>query len=144
MWTLCAFLRLPVGRLLQVIDLVASVVAVLLLAVGVLRCPRLAAQALAVGTLQVELGDGYQILVIMCRDAFDGKVAASLLLVELDSLPAISGIESAFSHGCGRVEVGLVANVVVFVRLFQLQLVKFWLGPPDFLEQPPAALPGSY
>ena len=50
-------LGLPVGALLQVIHLVAGVVAVLLFGIGILGGPRFARDALAVGALQIEFSN---------------------------------------------------------------------------------------
>ena len=71
-------LRLPVGRLLQVEDLVAQVVAVLFLRVGILRLPGFARESLAVLALQIELGDGGAVAVLLGAEALDGEVAALL------------------------------------------------------------------
>ena len=121
------FLRLPVGALLQVEDLVARVVSILIFAVGILRGPRLTRQSLTVLPLQVQLGDSNAVAVFLRREAFDGEVAALLWSIEADGLPAVAALEAARSGRSGAVQVGLVADVVVLVALLQLQLVQFRL-----------------
>ena len=116
-------LGLPVGGFLQVINLVTRVVAVLLFAVGILCRPRFARDTLAVGTLQIKLGDGNTVVLLLGGETFDGEVSTLLLSVELDGLPTIASIERTSRYRSGGVEVGLVTDVVVLVRLLQLELV---------------------
>ena len=129
---LCSALRLPVGALLQVEHLVARMVAVLLFRVGVFACPRLTAQALAVGTLHIQLGDGHAVAVLLRVEALYGEVAALGRLAKLYGLPAVASLEAASGDGRCTVQVGLVAYVVVLVALLQLQLVQLRLSlSPD-------------
>ena len=97
--SLSRLLRLPVGRLLQVEDLVAQMVAVLLLRVSVLRLPRFAGNALAVLSLQVEFGDGGAVAVLLGTETLYGKVAAPGGLTKLDSLPAVASLEGSSGDG---------------------------------------------
>ena len=110
-------------------------VAVLFLAVGIFRRPWLTTQALAVSTLQVEFGDGCAVVLLLGREHLDGEVAALLGSGEAEGLPSVAGFCGGGGDGCGGVEVGLVADIVVFVALLQLQLVQFRFGlaPDDSL-----------
>ena len=104
-----------------------------ILAVGILRLPRLAREAFAVGALQINLGDGYAVVGTLGRETLDGEIATLGGLAKLDGLPAIASLESTCADWRSAVEVGLVADVIVLVALLKLQLVELRLSlSPDY------------
>ena len=84
---------LPIGGLLQVESLVARVVAVGgIFRVSVFRCPRLTADTVALGILEIEFSDGGEVFATMITADEDSQEAALLWLVEADGLPTVAGL----------------------------------------------------
>ena len=116
---------LPVGRFLQVEHLVAGVVTVLVLRVGIFRRPGFTAQSLSVAAEGIDFGDGGDVAAVVGGEGFEAEQTSALGCCERDFLPSVACGEAAGGSGCVGVEVGLVADVVVLVRLLQLQFVEF-------------------
>jgi len=89
-----SLLRAPIGRFLQVIDLIGSEVTPLrAFAVRIGDIPMLAGERLAVFVQQIELGHSGIVLAILCIQCFEAEIAALDSLAELHFLPAVSGFQ---------------------------------------------------
>ena len=110
--TLCGS---PIGALLQVIDAVSgAVAAALVLAVGILDGPRLAAQAVALSVEQVPLGNGgVSIISLLVVDNLDAYVLTFDACGELLLLPTVASFEAGAQYGLLALEAEHGAGLAV-------------------------------
>ena len=114
----------PISGFLQVEYLVGSLVAALdILIVTVSYLPGFAAEACAVGTKHIPLGDAAVLAVVVAVEGFDADVATADGLRELHFLPTVAGLELTFEDGLLAREVEGLTFEAVRLRAVEVELV---------------------
>ena len=121
-----SFFCTPIRRLLQVEHFIGRVVPPKdILAVGILHRPRLTTEASPLGVEGIDLCHGHLVATRLGGERLKSDITPPYRLTETYGLPTVASHELTLGHRRGRVQVRLVARVIMCARLLHIQLIQF-------------------